>query len=567
MKQTKRSIGMAFVGPISLAMALLQLTACGGSKSRSGDALSFSTDTFVESSINDGRIENTIRVQLKAYSVDASKTYLTYGEDFEVVGDSTKDYFLYAKVISPSEVEFALAGKSASNQPQENFSFTVAMKNGAQVYKKTMNVAFLSGQCAFKYDLTTFNNNQYSYVYNSQGKTLLYERITDTDSNGIPDHKYSDNFNYNSSGQVTSKITTIDNNLDNIIDYKQTTTNTYDVQGNLLNETYELDSNADGNLEQKKVTVYTYNSTNQRTSQTFSHDKDGNGTSDSKSLTTYTYNANGQIETSERKNDLDANGTFDNTNIEIFTYNAKGEKISYEYKKDNNANGTYNFQALTTYTYNTIGNLLMEDTLVDNNFDGTFEWRSTYTYSYDANGNRLSKLHESDSDNNGSVDYKELYTYTYDARKNQLSENFKEYTNGITLSQSTFYTREFDLRNRMISSILKSDSNGDGTVDSISTSSKSFDPKGNLTKRNSGEDQDANGTIDFSTEDTWTHDDQNLEISYESKSFTGTSLSSTDSEQITRDSDGNPLTRTFLSGNSGAGVTQTYSGWKSYCSN
>ena len=165
-------------------------------------------------------------------------------------------------------------------------------------------------------------------------------------------------------------------------------------------------------------------------------------------IETLRFNAAGQM--TELHLDEGADGTTDESTWH--TYNADGLEVSTEYDLD----GDGAIDEAIYFTYDASGNPTMREN--DSDGDGTID--SVTVYLYDADGFLVSA--EVDDGNDGFVDT--VYTFTRDADGVLTERVAVDVTSGDVVERLT-YTWSAD----RLTVVVEEDSDGDGSVDEITT--------------------------------------------------------------------------------------------------
>lgn len=202
-------------------------------------------------------------------------------------------------------------------------------------------------------------------------------------------------------------------------------------------------------------------------------DDDGDGVMDLRRRTRTTYD--GRSTNWVEEYDGDGDGTADRIYTGRKAYDARGEIIERVVDYDGDADGTADSREAYFYTRNNRGDLT-ESVNERGWIGGELVYRETERTRYDSSGNVIETVTETDEDGDGILD-------------------------SVTTSRRTV-----DDRSHPIETVFESDADADGTPDRIRTVRETWDSRGNPTSRVEEVDHDADGTVDFvPIRFTWTY--------------------------------------------------------------
>jgi|GEM_PF-1413268 len=300
------------------------------------------------------------------------------------------------------------------------------------------------------------------YLYEALGIQVAVQAQTefkrvewDTGTSSPPSGsiEYSYTTSYNSLGLPVSESR--DSDGDGNPDYRNAST--WDEYGRQLFYGYSFDNDDDGTTDESSSSSSTwYNNGNQ---QTYSKelDSDGDGVPDESLKTTYThaYDEAGNLQTRKEK-DTDMDGVPDEISTAISTFDELGNELTRIEEEDTNADGVPDSRISYTYVRDAAGSLLSRRQEEDKDADGTPDTIKTVTNTYDNAGNRLSRVTEEINDaeaDSTTVDYRNTSHNTYDAA------------------------------GHLIATVVETDFNGDGEINSKTTYDFEYDGNGNPSRR------------------------------------------------------------------------------------
>ena len=178
-------------------------------------------------------------------------------------------------------------------------------------------------------------------------------------------------------------------------------------------------------------------------------------------------------------------------------------------EQDLGANGTIDSRFTTTNTYGSHGELLRRTERSE--FDEIENYARTLVYTDSPIGFLLAMI-ETDSDGDGLIDLRTTFSHTFADRVLTVTQTLVDRGADGTVDEIDTETSTSD--KGLQTSVVEFDTNADGTSDSRSINTWSYDSRRRELADVSEADHDANGTVDSRARLTWTFDNRRNQILY-----------------------------------------------------
>ena len=246
------------------------------------------------------------------------------------------------------------------------------------------------------------------------------------------------------------------------------------------------------------------------TQTTFRYDAFGNRVLDlhvdssSTSRTERTFDADQREVRSVLTYDEGSDGTIEDTEVQETTYDAAGRVLSFRSEYTPSVGDSAVSQ--TDFTYDAGGNLIQSSSSIDNDNDGTADFAIATLYVYSGSVVLLT-TRTTDIGGDGSIDSVTLTTYSYDSNNRLLSETERsDIDNDGSDDSINVVFHAYDGQGQLISTIYQSDYQGDSIFDYRQEDAFTYDANGNETLSTSTFDNDNDGTLDFMRSRASTYD-------------------------------------------------------------